>query len=84
MADPGKGLLTYTKEEFCDHWVSTKTNGEEKGIVLLLEPTDEFTVKNCPKMVSWRRGIGSPFFGDISRSTAGILVRSYWGLSLVR
>lgn len=42
VADPGKGLLTYTKEEFCDHWVSTKTNGEEKGIVLLLEPTDEF------------------------------------------
>ena len=33
---------TYTKEEFCEHWVSTKTNGEEKGIVLLLEPTDEF------------------------------------------
>lgn len=42
VADPGKGLLTYTKEEFCEHWVSTKTNGEEKGIVLLLEPTDEF------------------------------------------
>ncbi|MDN4753079.1 peptidase domain-containing ABC transporter [Porphyromonadaceae bacterium W3.11] len=42
IADPGKGLLTYSKEEFCEHWVSTKTNGEEKGIVLLLEPTDEF------------------------------------------
>lgn len=42
VADPGKGLLSYTKEEFCEHWVSTKTNGEEKGIVLLLEPTDEF------------------------------------------
>lgn len=41
VADPGKGLLTYTKEEFCEHWVSTKTNGEEKGIVLLLEPTGE-------------------------------------------
>ena len=25
VADPGKGLLTYTKEEFCEHWVSTKT-----------------------------------------------------------
>ena len=39
VADPGKGLVTYTKEEFCEHWVSTKTNGEEKGIALLLEPT---------------------------------------------
>ena len=36
VADPGKGLVTYTKEEFCEHWVSTKTNGEEKGIALLL------------------------------------------------
>lgn len=42
VADPGKGLVTYTKEEFCEHWISTKTNGEEKGIVLLLEPTDQF------------------------------------------
>ena len=40
VADPGKGLVTYTKDEFCEHWVSTKTNGEEKGIALLLEPTE--------------------------------------------
>lgn len=42
VADPGKGLVTYSKEEFCDHWVSTRTNGEDKGIVLLLEPTEVF------------------------------------------
>lgn len=42
IADPEKGLVTYTKEEFCEHWVSTKTNGEEKGIALLLEPTEKF------------------------------------------
>ena len=42
VADPGKGLITYTKEEYCEHWVSTKTYGEEKGIVLLLEPTEQF------------------------------------------
>lgn len=39
VADPGKGLLTYSKEEFCEHWISTKDNGEEKGIALILEPT---------------------------------------------
>ncbi|MDO4160181.1 MAG: peptidase domain-containing ABC transporter [Prevotellaceae bacterium] len=39
VADPGKGLLTYSREEFCEHWISTKENGEEKGIALLLEPT---------------------------------------------
>ena len=42
VADPGKGLLTYTKEEFCSHWVSTQTNGEEKGVALLFEPTELF------------------------------------------
>ena len=46
VADPGKGLVTYTKEEFCEYWVSTKTNGEEKGIALLLEPTEQFYAQN--------------------------------------
>jgi ATP-binding cassette subfamily B protein len=39
VADPGKGLLKYTQEEFINHWISTKTNGMEKGIILLFEPT---------------------------------------------
>lgn len=29
IADPGKGLLTYTQEEFLNHWISTRTSGEE-------------------------------------------------------
>lgn len=51
VADPGKGLVSYTKEEFCEHWVSTKTNGEEKGIVLLLEPTNQFYAQNDTETV---------------------------------
>ena len=27
VADPAKGLITFTQEEFTEHWVSTKTNG---------------------------------------------------------
>ncbi|SFL08015.1 ATP-binding cassette, subfamily B [Porphyromonadaceae bacterium KH3CP3RA] len=42
VADPGKGLLTYSREEFCNNWVSTRTNGEEKGVILLLDPTNLF------------------------------------------
>ena len=42
VADPAKGLVTYNKEEFCEHWVSTKTNGGDKGIVLLFEATEQF------------------------------------------
>lgn len=51
VADPDKGLVTYTKEEFCEHWVSTKTNGEEKGIALLLEPTEQFYTQKDAKAV---------------------------------
>ena len=52
VADPGKGLVTYTQEEFCEHWVSTKTGGEEKGIALLLEPTEQFYTQKDTKNVS--------------------------------
>ena len=52
VADPGKGLLTYDKEEFCEHWASTKTNGEEKGIVLLLELTEKVYAQNRTKQTS--------------------------------
>ncbi len=51
VADPGKGFVTYTKEEFCEHWVSTKTGGEEKGIALLLEPTEQFYAQKDAKIV---------------------------------
>jgi len=54
VADPGKGFLTYDKEEFCEHWASTKTNGEEKGIVLLLEPTEKFYTQNNVGQLSER------------------------------
>ncbi|MDR1197849.1 MAG: peptidase domain-containing ABC transporter [Prevotellaceae bacterium] len=42
VANPGSGLLKYSQEEFCSHWLSTKTQGEDKGIVLLLEPSNTF------------------------------------------
>lgn len=45
VADPGKGLLTYTKESFQNAWVSTRSNGEEKGIALFLNPTPAFHKK---------------------------------------
>ena len=56
VADPAKGLVTYTQEEFCEHWISTKTNDEEKGIALLLEPTELFyTHKETESLPSQRR-----------------------------
>ncbi|MDA3867467.1 MAG: peptidase domain-containing ABC transporter [Salinivirgaceae bacterium] len=42
IADPGKGLLTYTEDEFKQAWLSTQSLGEEKGVALLFEPTEAF------------------------------------------
>ncbi len=42
IADPAQGLLTYTKEEFLNCWLSTKTEGEKEGAAILLEPTPDF------------------------------------------
>ena len=42
VADPGKGLVTYSLDEFKQHWTSTKSNGEDKGIAMFLETTPAF------------------------------------------
>ena len=42
VADPGKGLVAYTLDEFKQHWISTNSNGEDKGIAMFLETTPAF------------------------------------------
>ncbi len=49
ISDPARGLLKYTEEEFKEHWLSTKSGGEDKGIVLLIEPTQEFYKQESDK-----------------------------------
>lgn len=65
IADPGNGMITYSSEEFCKYWISTKDeiNGEPLGIALLLEPTPFFYEENendkggrqDEKGLGWRR-----------------------------
>lgn len=38
ICDPSKGLLRLTEDEFLSHWVGAS----DKGIAMLLEPTDKF------------------------------------------
>lgn len=45
VADPASGKITYSKQEFLKHWISTTENNEQKGIALLLEPTPDFYEK---------------------------------------
>lgn len=42
VSDPAHGLVRYIKQEFLKSWLSTKSEGEEEGIALLLEPTPDF------------------------------------------
>jgi ATP-binding cassette, subfamily B, bacterial len=55
IADPAKGLITYTKEEFLKYWISISANGESKGIALLLTPRGAFYQQEDEndKGVSW-------------------------------
>lgn len=55
VADPARGLLKYTFQEFESQWATTVTDGERTGVALLLEPTaafyenDTFAEKNKEK-----------------------------------
>lgn len=42
MVDPAFGKIKYDEKEFKLHWISAKSNDKDKGIVLLLEPTQKF------------------------------------------
>lgn len=43
ISDPAHGLITFTKEEFIQHWIGNNANeNTEEGIALLVEPTPKF------------------------------------------
>lgn len=42
IADPGKGLISYSRKDFLEYWVSTRSQGEEKGIAMFIQPTPGF------------------------------------------
>ncbi|MHC4060267.1 MAG: peptidase domain-containing ABC transporter [Planctomycetota bacterium] len=42
VADPGHGLVKYNISEFLGGWQSTRREGQEQGICLLLEPAPDF------------------------------------------
>lgn len=60
IADPAKGLIKLSKQEFLKSWASTSHDGEQKGVALLLEPTPAFYEQENEKS----KGIG---WGLLSR-----------------
>jgi ATP-binding cassette subfamily B protein len=60
IADPAKGLITIDTQSFKTQWLSTLSEGETKGIALLLQPTDALKeplddeiTDNKAKKVGW-------------------------------
>lgn len=87
VADPGKGLLTYYRKEFEEHWTTTVANDEEKGIAMFLNPTPEFH-RRTDEPVEKKRSFGflfgyfrqyRKFFGQI---VLGLLLASLLQLIL--
>lgn len=46
IADPGKGLIKYSYDEFIDNWTSTTVNDKEKGVAMFIETTPNFYEKS--------------------------------------
>lgn len=42
VSDPAHGLVKYTRDEFLSGWASTKKEGVDQGLCLLMEPTPDF------------------------------------------
>jgi ATP-binding cassette subfamily B protein len=53
VADPAHGIIKYSREEFCKHWL--QTSDDVPGIALLLEPTPAFYQQKDSKApgISW-------------------------------
>lgn len=54
IADPGKGLIRYSRKEFENHWLSCESDNEPSGVVMELIPT-EVLDKHCSVEVPMAR-----------------------------
>ena len=50
VADPAVGLLKLSHEEFKDGWISDVRDGEQEGILLLMEPSPDFYQQDDEKL----------------------------------
>ena len=88
VADPGAGKLKYTKKEFCRCWISSRKNGENTGVVLLLEPTPDFYAMKDEDEPINRKGFGflysylRPYRNLVGQLLLGLLLGSMIQLML--
>jgi len=84
VSDPAQGLLTYTKEEFLNAWISRKAEGEREGMALLLETTPKFYEENDHGKVKFKLsfllGYLRPYTKFIIQLGLGVLTGSFISL----
>lgn len=49
IADPGKGVIKYSREELKQHWISTTSQHLEMGVVMELKATSKMHIKSKAK-----------------------------------
>ena len=65
VADPARGLITYTRDEFEKQWATTISNGQKMGVALLLEPTPELGKEHeSDGRTGERKGLGAGRLGS--------------------
>ena len=78
VADPASKKIVYAAPEFKKCWISTKSEGADKGVVLLLEPSPEFYAASGEKVN--RQGFG--FLIHYVKPHSGLMVQLAVGLAL--
>ena len=88
VADPAAGLLKYTREEFCRCWLSSRNDGQDTGIALILETTPQFYAMDDEGDESvgngWRFMFSylRPHIGLVAQLLLGLLLGSMMQLML--
>ena len=78
VADPARGLIKFTQEEFMQGWANTKDEGEDKGLCLLLETTPDFYQNQDEKV----NKSGFKFLFSYLRPFKKLIVQLFLGLLL--
>lgn len=77
IADPAFGLVEYSVDEFVEAWISTKVDGKDKGMMLMLTPTPDFyektTVEEGKKSILWFSNYLRPYKKLLFQLILGIL-----------
>lgn len=86
IADPAGGIFTYTKEEFLKCWISTKSEGVNKGTALILHTTPAFYDQDDEKKTDSKVNLGyfarylKPYKKEMIQLALGMLLSSVLSL----